>query len=100
MSKSLQLTLEANAQLTKTEIGATFDRTVVISTRRFMTEQLQLVDARADDTAARTRLDIVIQSFFRNGLTAIALYGEDGKELIRGGVFAQQPELLVPLNNF
>ena len=40
MSKSLQLTLEANAQLTRTEIGATFDRTVVISTRRFMTEQL------------------------------------------------------------
>ncbi len=98
LSKSLQLSLQSRVQLTETEIRAGFDRTVLISTRPLLTDQLQLVDARADDTAARNKLDMVALSFLRGGITAIALYGEDGQELTRVGVFAQQPELAVPLN--
>ncbi len=100
LSKSLQSSLQSRVQLTQAEIRAGFDRTVLISTRPLLTDQLQLVDAHADDTAARGKLDMVARSFLRGGLTAIALYGEDGQELTRAGVFAQQPELAVSLNNF
>ncbi len=100
LSKSLQLSLQSRVQLTQTEIGARFDSTVLISTRPLMTDQLQLVDARADNTAARNKLNALARSFLRSGITAIVLYGEDGQELTRAGVFAQQPELVVPLKNF
>ncbi len=98
LSKSLQLSLQSRVQLTRAEIGAGFDKTVLISTRPLLVDQLQLVDASADGTAARNKLDMGARSFLQTGLTAIALYGKDGQELARAGVFAQQPELAVPLN--
>ncbi len=98
LSKSLQSSLESRVQLTHAEIGAGFKGAVLISTRPLLTDQLQLVDARADDTAAREKLNMVALSFLQTGPTAIALYGKDGQELSRVGVFAQQPELAVPLN--
>ncbi len=98
LSKSLQSSLQSRVQLTQAEIRAGFDRTVFAATRPLMADQLQLVNARADDTAARRKLDTVALSFLQGGLTAMALYGEDGQELTRAGVFAQQPELAVPLN--
>ena len=98
LSKSLQLSLQSRVQLTQTEIQAGFDRAVLISTRPLLIDQLQLVGARADGPAARNKLDMAARSFLQNGLTAIALYGEDGQELLRAGVFAQQPELAVSLN--
>ncbi len=98
LSKSLQLSLQSRVQLTEAEIGAGFDSTVLISTRPLMTEQLQLLNARADNTDALNKLNAVARSFLQKGVTAIAFYGEDGQELARTGVFAQQPELAVPLN--
>ncbi len=79
LSKSLQSSLQSRVQLTYAEIAAGFDRTVLISTRPLLTDQLQLVDARVDGTAARNKLNMVARSFLQTGLTAIALYGEDGK---------------------
>ncbi len=98
LRKSLQSALQNRVQLTETEIRARFDSTVLISTRPLLIDQLQLVDARADDTAARNKLDMAARAFLQGGLTALALYGEDGQELTRAGIFAQQPELVVPLN--
>ena len=63
LSKSLQLSLQSRVQLTETEIQAGFYRAVLISTRPLFTDQLQLVDARADDTAARNKLDMAARSF-------------------------------------
>ncbi len=99
LDKSLQSSLHSRIELTKFEIQVGFDRTVLISTRPLMTDQLQIVDARADDTDAQNKLDKVAGSFLQNGLTAIALYGESGQELTRVGIFVQQPELAVTLNN-
>ena len=75
LSKSLQSSLQSRVQLTETEIQAGFDRTVLISTRPLLIDQLQLIDARGDGTAARNKLDMATRSFLQNGLTAIALYG-------------------------
>ena len=98
LSKSLQSSLQSRVQLTQADIGAGFDKAVFISTRPLLTDQLQLVDARADDTAARNKLEMAVRSILQTGFTAIAVYGEDGQELFRAGVVTQQPELAVPLN--
>ncbi len=100
LSNSLQSSLQNRVQLTQTEIGTAFDKAVSISTRPLLIDQLQHVNARADDTAARNKLTIAALSFIQRGLTATVLYGKDGQELARAGVFAQRPELAVPLKNF
>ncbi len=120
LSKSLQLSLQNRVQLTHTEIRAGFERTVLISTRPLLIDQLQFVDARAngttphsfaaahglfvdaraDGTATQNKLNMAVGSLLENELTAVAFYGKDGQELARAGVFTQQPELVVPLNNF
>ena len=98
LSKSLQSSLQSRVQLAVFEIHAQFDKSVLISTRPLLTDQMLLVDARTDDTAARGKLNMGAQSFLQTGPTGIALYGKDGQELTRVGVFTHQPELAVPLN--
>ena len=98
LSKGLQSSLQSRVQLTETEIQAGFDRAALISTRPLMNDQLQLLNKSSDDTAARNKLEMAARPFLQSGTTAIALYSEDGQEVIRVGVFAQQPELAVPLN--
>jgi diguanylate cyclase (GGDEF)-like protein/PAS domain S-box-containing protein len=98
LSKSLQSSLQSRVQLTRVEIRAGFDRTVLISTSPLLIDQLQFANTRADDTAARSKLNMAARTLLQTGLTAIALYGKDGQELTRGGIFTQQPELVVPLN--
>ena len=97
LSKSLQSSLQSRVQQTETEIRAGFDKTVLISTRPLLIEQLQLVNTQADATA-RKKLGAGARSFLQTGFTAIALYGRDGQELARAGIFTQHPELTVPLN--
>ncbi len=98
LSNSLQSSLENRVHLTEMEIGTGFDKTLIISTRPLMIDQLQRLNARTDDSAARNKLNEVALSFLQNGVTAIAFYSKDGQEMTRVGVFAQQPELAVPLN--
>jgi len=98
LSKSLQSSLQSRIQLTETEIRANFDSTVLIATRPLLIDQLQHINARTDDTVALNKLNVAARSFLQTGLTALTFYGEDGQELVRTGVFAQQPELAVPLN--
>jgi diguanylate cyclase (GGDEF)-like protein len=98
LSKSLELYLQSRIQLTETEIRIGFDNTVNISTRPLLIDQLQLVNAQMNDTAARNKLNTGVQSFLQKGITTVALYGKDGQELVRAGVFTQEPELIVPLN--
>ncbi|MDP2254516.1 MAG: hypothetical protein Q8K05_00420, partial [Polaromonas sp.] len=97
LSKSLQLSLQNRVQLIQTEIGAGFDRTVLITTRPLLIDQLQRVNADANDGAARIALHTAVQSFLSTGLTAIALLDKDGRELAHAGSFAQKSALSVPL---
>ncbi len=98
LSKKLQLSLHNRVELTESEIGAGFDSATIASTRPRMIEQLQLLNERADDTAARNKLDEIALSLRQGRLTAIAFYSKDGQEMTRVGVFARAAELAVPLN--
>lgn len=97
LSKSLQLSLENRVQLLQTEIGASFDQAMVIATRPLLIDQIQRTNAGADAGTARKTLDAAAQSFLSTGLTAIALFDQDGRELAQAGAFAQKSALTVPL---
>ena len=97
LGKSLQLSLENRVQLIQTEIGASFDQAMVIATRPLLIDQIQRTNAGADAGTARKTLDAAAQSFLSTGLTAIALFDQDGRELAQAGAFAQKSALTVPL---
>ncbi|HQS31998.1 PAS domain S-box protein [Polaromonas sp.] len=97
LSKSLQMSLENRAQLVQSEIGAGLDKTMVVATRPLLLDQMQRLTAGADDAAARVVLNKAVQSFLSTGLTAIALFDKDGREVTRAGTFANRAALTVPL---
>ena len=97
LSKSLQLSLQSRVQLTQTDIGAGFDRTMILATRPLMIEHVQRVNAGVDDGTARIAVNKVVQSFMTR-FTAITVFDKDGRELVRAGAFTQKSALTVPLN--
>jgi PAS domain S-box-containing protein len=98
LSKSLQLSLQNLVQLTEADIRTGFGRTTVAATRPQLIDQVQRVNTGADDGTARVILNKGAASFLSTGLTAIAVFDKDGRELARGGTFAQKSALTVPLN--
>jgi PAS domain S-box-containing protein len=98
LGKSLQMSLKNRVQLIQTEIGAGFDRTMLITTRPLLMDQMLGVNTDADDGPTPIALNTVAQSFLQTGLTAIALLDKDGRELAHAGSFAQKSVLSVPLN--
>ena len=97
LSKSLQSSLLNQTQQTQAEIGAGFDRAVVVATRPLLLDQMQGVNSGVDVDAAGLRVNKAAQSFLATGLTAIALFDKDGHEVAHAGAFAQQSALTVPL---
>ncbi len=98
LSQSLQLRLISSVQQTQTEIRGGFDSSVLISNRLHLIKHVLRINARADDTAALKQIELVARTFSQVGFSAISVYGKNGQELIRLGVFTQQPKLAVPLN--
>jgi diguanylate cyclase (GGDEF)-like protein/PAS domain S-box-containing protein len=98
LSKSLQSSLQNRVQLATSEIHGGLNKAMSISTRPLLIDQIERMNAFAVNAAARSELDKAVRSFIQNGLSAVSLYGEDGKELAHAGVFTQRLELVVPLN--
>ena len=98
LSKSLQMSLQNRVQLIQTEIGAGYDRTMLIATRPLLMDLLQRVTSAENNSPAPGEFDMIARSFLQSGMTAIALFDKDGHELTHTGPFAQKPLLTVPLN--
>lgn len=98
LDNNLQSALQNRMQLTQTEVSAGFGKTTVAVTRPRLIDLVQRLNTDAQDETARTLLNEVALSFLPTGLTAIAVFGKDGRELARAGHFVQQSALTVPLN--
>jgi PAS domain S-box-containing protein len=98
LSKSLQMSLKNRLQLIQTEIGGGYDRTLLITTHPLLMDLMQRVTTGGDQGPALGELHTIADSFLQSGLTAIALFDKDGRELAHAGSFAQKSELTVPLN--
>lgn len=98
LDKSLQISLENRAQLIQSEMGAGFNKTTVIAALPLLVDQMQRVNAGADDGTARMAIKNVAQTLLPTGFTAIALLDKDGRELAHVGSFARKPALSVPLD--
>jgi PAS domain S-box-containing protein len=98
LSKSLQVSLQNRIQLVKAEIDTVFGKTTVAATRPQFISLVQLANASVDVQANQATLANVVQSFLPTGLTAISVFGKDGRQLAQAGTFAQKPAMAVPLN--
>ncbi len=96
LNKSLQLALNTYVNYTEAEIEVASERVTFISTRPLLVDLLQR--AGKGDTAAQSKLNMSARSLVENQIMAVALYGEDGQELARSGVFAKNPQFTLTRN--
>lgn len=80
LSKSLQMSLKNRVQLIQTEIGAGYDKTMVITMRPLLMYLMQRVSTAEDESPAHGKLKTIARSFLQSGVTAIALFDKDGRE--------------------
>lgn len=80
LSKSLQMSLKNRVQLIQTEIGAGYDKTMVITRRPLLMDLMQRVSTAEDESPAHGELKTIARSFLQSGVTAIALFDKDGRE--------------------
>ncbi len=98
LSSSLQLSLQNYVDLAKSEIQQGFQKGLTVATRPFLIDQVQRMDRDGGDSTTLFALNRGAQSFLATGLSAVALFDQDGHELAHAGSFTQQPALTVPLN--
>ena len=80
LSKSLQMSLKNRVQLIQTEIGAGYDKTMVITMRPLLMDLMQRVSTAEDESPAHGERKTIARSFLQSGVTAIALFDKDGRE--------------------
>ena len=98
LSKSLQSALQNGVQRTQAEISAGFDRAMLIASRPLLIDQIQRVNANTSGDAARRAVNKAAQALLPTGLTSIALFDKNGRELARAGTFIKKSALTVPLD--
>lgn len=100
LRSNLQSSLQNRVERVHLEIQGGFDRITTIVSRPFMIAQLQRLNEDAgDDGAALDALNrFVVPAILQSGISGAAIFGEDGRELVRGGVFVHKPVLSVPLD--
>ncbi len=100
LDKSLTLSLQNNAHEFEHLVGDGVSGVAVVTSRPFLIRQLQNLNAHSDDRAIQQSLAEMAQSFLPTGFSAIALYDQRGREVVRAGSFVQQPQLIVKLKTF
>ena len=88
LSKNLQSSLRNRVQQTQAEIDASFDKTMLVTTRLLLLEQVQQANAGA--STAIQSLNKSARTLLETGLTAIALFDQNGREVAHAGTFAGQ----------
>ena len=96
LGSSFQSSLQNYVELAKSEIRQGFEKSMTVTTRPLLIDQLQRVDTH--DGVNLDALNRVAQSLHAAGLSAVALFDKDGHELARAGAFVQQPALTVPIH--
>lgn len=97
LDRSLHLSLHNRVRLFENTIDQSVLKTVTIATRPFLIDEIERFEAGQNAQNALTALQRGVRSFRKTGFSAVALYGEDGKEIARAGRFVQRPALSVRL---
>jgi signal transduction histidine kinase len=98
--QNLTLSLKGTSQLIETEIESVYKASLLISKRPALIRFLEAFTTTNHSIDVQTTLNKTAPSFFEEGVSAIALFDEDGLRLSNSGIFSQQPELTVMLSDF
>ena len=98
LSNSLQSSLENHAGLIESQIRGGLEVIDGLANRPFIVEQLtRISEQRGVAPAVATLEAMVVPAILRTDVSAIVMYHPDGREIVRGGKFAQ-PKLSVATN--
>ncbi len=98
LSRSLEASLQNKVLLFESQIDQGMVRTRAVTTRPFLIQSLQLLDAEPGNARGRHELQRIAQSFLLTGFTGMSFYDARGNEVARAGHFSQNLEARVPLN--
>ena len=98
--QSLELSLKGTSQLIESAIESAYKASTLISQRPTLTRFLETFTTTNHAIDTQTTVNKTAPSFFEEGVSAIALFDEDGLRLSNSGIFSQQPELTVMLSDF
>lgn len=98
LSSSLETSLQHSVLLFESLIEQGGAGTLTVTTRPFLIQNLQLLDADPADATGRSELLQIVQSFLRTGFTGLAVYDARGNEVAHAGSFSRNPALRFSLN--
>jgi signal transduction histidine kinase len=99
-SKRLQMSLNNEIKLIKTEIESVVEKVEFISARPLLIQNMQVADMNGHSTAVTSALINTVQPFALHSNSAIKIYGKGGQEWASVGIASQQSELAVLLIGF
>lgn len=97
LDATLALSTQSRVNLFETGIKNSLDNAITIATRPHIIQLIKKLNAAPDSSEIRLNLKQAALSFIPTGLSALAISGADGKELIRAGAFAGRVELEAPV---
>lgn len=95
---SLLWPLKSRVDLFKINIDLRSNRAAAVATRPEFVQLLRRLDDRPGDQETLSRLRDVTEGFLPMGFTGIAFHGSGGRELVKAGRFAEQPEIKLELH--
>ncbi len=98
LSRSLEASLQNKVLLFESQIDQGMVRTRAVTTRPFLIQSLQLLDAEPGNAKGLYDLQRIAQSFLPTGFTGMFFYDARGNEVARAGHFSQNLEQRIPLS--
>lgn len=89
LDATLALSTQSRVNLFETGIENSLENAITIATRPHIIQLIKKLNAAPDSSEIRLNLKQAALSFIPTGLSALAISGADGKELIRGRLCRQ-----------
>lgn len=98
LSTSLELSLHSRARLFQSRLEDQANDVITIATRPFLIQQIRNINTGTDKEKAIKRLQRGMDSFLQTGFTALVIFDDTDKEILRVGNFISNEDLNVPLH--
>ena len=99
LSNSLEMSRQHSARLFESQIDYGMDKTLTLTTRPFIIQNLRLLAADPKNAQGISNLQQVAKSFLQTGFSGMSFYNVRGDEVARVGRFSKDGDMAVALNS-
>ena len=99
LSKSLEMSRQHSGRLFESQIDQGINQTLVLTTRPFILQNLQLLAADPKNVQGISNLQRVAKSFLQTGFSGVSFYNVRGNEIASVGRFSKDRNMAVALHS-